>query len=44
LERRTASQRGQPSYGVPSRRLPRQLRPHPPRPARAGAAGVAQSG
>ena len=30
LERRTAAQRGEPSFGVPSRRLPHQLRPHPP--------------
>jgi ribosome-associated translation inhibitor RaiA len=30
LERRTAGQRGEPTFGVPSRRLPRQLRPNPP--------------
>jgi hypothetical protein len=30
LERRTATQRGEPTYGVPSRRLPAELRPHPP--------------
>jgi ribosome-associated translation inhibitor RaiA len=30
LERRLAQQRGEPSYGVPSRRLPKTLRPHPP--------------
>jgi ribosomal protein L31E len=29
LERRLASQRGEPSYGVPSRREPAALRPHP---------------
>ena len=38
LERRTAGQRGEPSYGVPSRRLPAQLRPHPPGPASPGKA------
>jgi hypothetical protein len=27
LERRLAGQRGEPTYGVPSRRLPKQLRP-----------------
>ncbi len=30
LERRHASQRQEPSYGVPSRREPRSLRPNPP--------------
>jgi hypothetical protein len=30
LERRHAQQRGEHSFGVPSRRLPRELRPHPP--------------
>ena len=30
LERRLAKQRGQPTYSVPSRRLPEALRPHPP--------------
>lgn len=30
LERRTARQRGEHSYGVPSRRLPAHLRPNPP--------------
>ncbi|MBI3972383.1 MAG: HPF/RaiA family ribosome-associated protein [Chloroflexi bacterium] len=30
LERRHAMQRGEPAYGVPSRRLPAHLRPHPP--------------
>ena len=29
LERRLASQRGEPSFGTPSRRLPDDLRPHP---------------
>ncbi|HEY7032821.1 MAG TPA: HPF/RaiA family ribosome-associated protein [Thermomicrobiales bacterium] len=29
LERRLATQRGEPTYGVPSRRLPRSHRPHP---------------
>jgi ribosome-associated translation inhibitor RaiA len=29
LERRLAKQRGQPTYGVPSRREPEALRPHP---------------
>jgi ribosome-associated translation inhibitor RaiA len=29
LERRQAAQRGEPTYGVPSRRLPAELRPHP---------------
>ncbi|HZS02684.1 MAG TPA: HPF/RaiA family ribosome-associated protein [Chloroflexota bacterium] len=36
LERRTAAQRGEPAYGVPSRRLPAQLRPNPPRRSAAG--------
>lgn len=30
LERQHAQQRGESTYGVPSRRLPAQLRPHPP--------------
>lgn len=30
LERRLATQRGESTYGVPSRREPAQLRPHPP--------------
>jgi ribosome-associated translation inhibitor RaiA len=30
LERKHAMQRGEPSFGVPSRRLPEHLRPHPP--------------
>ena len=30
LERQHAVQRGEPSYGVPSRRLPKHLRPQPP--------------
>jgi hypothetical protein len=30
LERRQATQRGEPTFAVPSRRLPRQTRPHPP--------------
>jgi ribosome-associated translation inhibitor RaiA len=30
LERHTARQRGEHTYGVPSRRLPTQLRPNPP--------------
>ncbi|SRR5579884_1650061 len=30
LERHHARQRGEPTFGVPSRRLPVQLRPHPP--------------
>jgi ribosome-associated translation inhibitor RaiA len=30
LERRQARQRGEQTYGVPSRRLPAALRPHPP--------------
>lgn len=29
LERRLSSQRGEQTYGVPSRRLPKSLRPHP---------------
>ncbi|MBI3965562.1 MAG: HPF/RaiA family ribosome-associated protein [Chloroflexi bacterium] len=29
LERRQASQRGEPTFGVPSRRLPKELRPNP---------------
>jgi hypothetical protein len=29
LERRLATQRGEPTYGVPSRRLPKEARPHP---------------
>ena len=29
LERRTSEQRGDASFGVPSRREPRRLRPHP---------------
>ncbi len=29
LERRLSTQRGEPTYGVPSRRLPKTLRPHP---------------
>ena len=29
LERRLSTQRGEPTYGVPSRRLPESLRPHP---------------
>ena len=29
LERRLSTQRGEPTFGVPSRRLPKQLRPHP---------------
>jgi hypothetical protein len=29
LERRLATQRGEPTYGVPSRRLPSRERPHP---------------
>ena len=37
LERRHAVQRGEPTFGVPSRRLPARLRPHPP------AAGAAAS-
>lgn len=32
LDRRHASERGEPTYGVPSRRLPETLRPHPPGP------------
>jgi ribosome-associated translation inhibitor RaiA len=36
LERRLAHQRGQPTYGVPSRRLPKTLRPHPFPPDRGG--------
>jgi hypothetical protein len=32
LERRLGSQRGEPTFGVPSRREPAALRPHPPRP------------
>jgi ribosome-associated translation inhibitor RaiA len=31
LERRLATQRGQPTFGVPSRRLPEELRPRPPK-------------
>jgi ribosome-associated translation inhibitor RaiA len=34
LERRQATQRGEPAYGVPSRRLPAALRPNPPGRAR----------
>jgi hypothetical protein len=30
LERRQATQRGELTFAVPSRRLPRQTRPHPP--------------
>lgn len=30
LERQIAAQRGEPSFGVPSRREPKQERPHPP--------------
>lgn len=30
LERLRAAQAGESTYGVPSRRLPKQLRPHPP--------------
>ncbi|MCS6801760.1 MAG: HPF/RaiA family ribosome-associated protein [Chloroflexota bacterium] len=30
LERRLAKQRGEPTFGQPSRREPRSLRPHPP--------------
>jgi hypothetical protein len=30
LERQHAAQRGEPTFGVPSRRLPARLRPHPP--------------
>lgn len=30
LERRLATLRGEPAYGVPSRRLPKHLRPNPP--------------
>jgi hypothetical protein len=30
LERRQATQRGEPTFAVPSRRLPKQTRPHPP--------------
>jgi hypothetical protein len=30
LERQHAVQRGEPTFGVPSRRLPAHLRPHPP--------------
>ena len=39
LERLHAQERGEPTFGVPSRRLPAQLRPHPlpPRQPRAGA-------
>jgi hypothetical protein len=29
LERRLATQRGEPTYGVPSRRLPKESRPNP---------------
>lgn len=32
LERHHAMQRGEPAFGVPSRREPAQLRPHPPSP------------
>ncbi len=32
LERKVESQRGSASYGVPSRRLPKSLRPQPPAP------------
>ena len=31
LERRLAKQRGEHTYGVPSRRLPKADRPHPPK-------------
>jgi hypothetical protein len=31
LERRGSAQQGEDTYGVPSRRLPKHLRPHPPR-------------
>lgn len=33
LERLVATQRGEPTFGVPSRRLPKQLRPNPLTPA-----------
>ena len=36
LERVHAKQRGEPTFGVPSRRLPAQLRPNPPPRAGAG--------
>jgi hypothetical protein len=41
LERRLATQRGEPTYGVPSRREPAQLRPHPP--SRPGARADAEA-
>lgn len=46
LERLRASQQGQPTYGVPSRRLPKQLRPHPWRRTAplGGAAAVSEAG
>jgi ribosome-associated translation inhibitor RaiA len=47
LERLRASLQGQPTYGVPSRRLPKQLRPHPWRraaPAGREAATVSEAG
>jgi ribosome-associated translation inhibitor RaiA len=39
LERRHAAQRGEPTFGVPSRRLPARLRPHPPGAGAGGTAG-----
>ena len=42
LERRLATQRGEQTYGVPSRRLPAPLRPHP-RIIRRGSSGRAES-
>lgn len=39
LERQDAAQRGEHTYGVPSRRLPKQLRPNPPTAGEGGTAG-----
>lgn len=36
LERRLAKQRGEHTYGVPSRRLPKANRPHPPKTSTGG--------
>lgn len=43
LERQHAAQRGEPSFGVPSRRLPRQLRPQPLERAEGEASGELES-
>jgi ribosome-associated translation inhibitor RaiA len=40
LERQHAQQRGHSTYGVPSRRLPAQLRPHPTTTSTSGETGV----